>query len=97
MASQKHPPGSDPEYRFRIGTHAIKGYSDRAIFEHELMGDVDANRLAIEALLKEILQFAPKEFAVVSDTRSMLSDKRLQGRMVEASRRIAQAINRNDS
>jgi hypothetical protein len=94
---QKHPPGSDPEYRFRIGTHAIKGYSDRTIFEHELMGDVDANRLAIEALLKEILQFAPREFAVVSDTRSMLSDKRLQGRMVEASRRIAQAINRNDS
>jgi hypothetical protein len=94
---QKHPPGSDPEFRYRLSTHAIKGYSDRAIFEHELISDIDANLPVIEELLKEIMHYVPREFAVVSDTRNAFTDKRLLGQMVDTIRRLAPIIDRTNS
>ena len=89
---QKHPPGSDPEFRYRLGTHAIKGYSNRAIFEHELTSDIEANLPVIAELLKEIMHYVPREFAVVSDTRNAFTDKRLLGQMVETIRRFNPTI-----
>ena len=88
-----HRPGSDEEYRNRIGIAFIGGSKDLDAFKSRILAGFEANIDFLQAQFDAYMDLVPSEFVVISDTNGIFRDEHLKERFV-ASIKLLESLNK---
>jgi hypothetical protein len=80
---EKHPFGSDEEFRSRIATHGIDGARNREEFEGSLVQAMVEHAEILNREYESFMSMVPQELLLISDTSTIFENKWLFERMIE--------------
>jgi hypothetical protein len=81
---ERHPPGSDEEFRSRIAKHALDGALTCDDFEQALMKSFRHHIRELQRRFDAYMVLVPEQILVVTDTQTIFQNEHLRSRMKES-------------
>ncbi len=74
--------------RKNIATHALRGYSDGAAFEQELLNDFRENMAVVRKMVERLDTLIPDDFMVIADAKTAFENKELLNRFMNGIKNV---------